>query len=149
MSKYARIAELLKGFHKNSVVFFNAQVVSVEGATCTVKIDNLKLDDVRLQPTTTGADNKVLLIPAKDTHVLIGSFSGDYSNLFVIAADEYEKVEITCNGVNLMETVSDLIGALSGTLVLTTSVGTATGNFDPGTIAKLKKVETQFKQILK
>lgn len=148
MSKYARLAELMKGFQKSTVVFFNSQVVSVEGATCTVKVDDLKLDGVRLQPTTTGGDNKVLLIPIKGTDALIGSFSGDYNNLFLIGADEYERLEITCNGVNLMDTVSSLIDALSGTLVLSTSVGAATGTFDPGTIAKLKQIETQFKQIL-
>jgi len=144
MSKYARIAELLKGFQKNSVVFFNAQVVSVEGATCTVKIDNLKLDDVRLQPTTTGADNKVLLIPAKDTHVLIGSFSGDYNNLFVLAADEYEKVEITCNGINLMQVLSTMLQALSNAQVITPA---GNGIFDPATKALLMQVENSLKMI--
>lgn len=149
MSKYAQLAQLMKGFQNSPVVFFNARIESVEGSTCTVKLDKLALSDVRLQPTTTGGDNKVLLIPTIGTDALIGSFSGDYNNLFLISADEYEKIEITCNDVNLMDTISDLIGALSGTLVLSTSVGAATGTFDPETIAKLKEVETKFKQVLK
>jgi hypothetical protein len=81
--------------------------------------------------------------------VLVGSLSGDFSNLFVLAADVTDRIEITCNGRNLMQNISDLIGVLSGTLQLTTSAGAATGTFDPATIAKLKSIETAFKQIFK
>lgn len=149
MDKYRRIAELMKGFQQSGQVFFPATVESVEGVTCTVKVDGLSVSDVRLKATATKTDNQVLLIPMKGSDVLVGSFSGDFSNLFVLAADAIDLIEITCNGQNVMRNISDLIGALSGTLQLTTSVGAATGTFGPATIAKLKSIETSFKQIFK
>ena len=149
MDKYRRIAELMKGFQQSGQVFFPATVESVEGTTCTVKVDSLSISDVRLKATTTKTENQVLLTPMIGSDVLVGSFSSDFSNLFVLAADVIDLIEITCNGQNLMQNISDLISALSGTLQLTTSVGAATGTFDPATIAKLKSVETAFKQIFK
>lgn len=149
MDKYRRIAELMKGFQQSGQVFFPATVESVEGTTCTVKVDSLSISDVRLKATTTKTENQVLLTPMVGSDVLVGSFSGDFNNLFVLTADVIDLIEITCNGQNLMQNISNLIGALSGTLQLTTSVGAATGTFDPATIAKLKSVETAFKQIFK
>lgn len=149
MDKYRRIAELMKGFQQSGQTFFPATVESVEGNTCTVKVDGLSISDVRLKATTTKTDNQVLLTPMEGSDVLVGSLAGDYNNLFILSADVIDTIEITCNGQNLMDTISDLIGALSGTLQLTTTVGAATGTFDPATIAKLKSVETAFKQIFK
>ena len=149
MDKYRRIAELMKGFQQSGQVFFPATVESVEGTTCTVKVDNLSISDVRLKATTTQTENRVLLTPVEGSDVLVGSLAGDYNNLFVLTADEIDRIEVTCNGQNLMRNISDLINALSGTLQLTTSTGPATGTFDPATIAKLKSVETAFKQIFK
>lgn len=149
MDKYRRIAELMKGFQQSGQVFFPATVESVEGNTCTVNVDGLSISDVRLKATTTKTDNQVLLTPMEGSDVLVGSLAGDYNNLFILSADVIDTIEITCNGQNLMDTISDLIGALSGTLQLTTTVGAATGAFDPATIAKLKSVETAFKQIFK
>jgi hypothetical protein len=149
MDKYRHIAELMKGFQQSGLAFFPATVESVEGNTCTVEVDGLSISDVRLKATTAKTDNQILLTPAKGSGVMVGSLAGDFSNLFVLAADVIDRVEITCNGQNVMQNISDLIGALSGTLQLTTSVGAATGTFDPATIAKLKSVETAFKQIFK
>lgn len=149
MDKYRQLAELLKGRQTRSEVFFTATFVSSQGDTCTIKVDDLTLDGVRMLPTTTKSENKVLMTPMVGTDVLVGSLSGDFSNLFVMSANEVDNIEITCNGQNVMTLISDLIGSLSGTLVLTTSVGAATGNFDPGTIAKLKNIEMAFKQIFK
>jgi hypothetical protein len=149
MDKYRHIAELMKGFQQSRQVFFPATVESVEGNTCTVNVDSLSISDVRLKATATQTDNQVLLTPAEGSGVLVGSLTGDYNNLFILSCDVIDVIEITCNGQNLMQNISDLIGALSGTLQLTTSVGAATGTFDPATIAKLKSVETAFKQIFK
>lgn len=149
MDKYRRIAELMKGVQQSGQVFFPATVESVEGNTCTVKVDGLSISDVRLKATTTKTYNQVLLTPMQGSDVLVGSLAGDYNNLFILSADVIDTIEITCNGQNLMDTISDLIGALSGTLQLTTTVGAATGTFDPATIAKLKSVETAFKLIFK
>lgn len=104
MNKRAQIAQLLGdivGKNRGGLVFFSAQVVSVQGDTCTVKIDELDLPDVRLTPTTTQRDETLLLTPAIDSFVLVGSLSGDLNNLCVLASDTLASVELTIGDISV------------------------------------------------
>lgn len=104
MNKRVQIAQLLGdivGTNRGGLVFFPAQVVSVQGNTCTVKIDDLELSDVRLTPTTTERHEMILLTPAIDSFVLIGSISGDYNNLFVVSADTLASVDLIVGDTHL------------------------------------------------
>ena len=92
MDKYRQIAELIQGFQRSGQVFFPATVESVEGNTCTVNVDGLSISDVRLKVTNDTNDDTVLFTPAKGSHVLVGSYSGDYSNLFVLYADSLSEL---------------------------------------------------------
>lgn len=146
MDKYRRLADLLKGRNEAKETFFTATFVSSQGDTCTINVDGLELDGVRLKPTTAQTENKVLLTPAEGSDVLVGSFSGDFSNLFVLSADVVDTIEITCNGQNVMELVSQLIQTLAKAQVITPL---GNGTFDPGVISQLNMIETSFKQIFK
>ena len=86
------------------------------------------------------------MIPAIGSDVLVGSFSGDLNNLFVLTADVIDKIELTCNGQNLMRLLSQLIQILSRAQVITPS---GNGTFDPGTIAQLNVIENSLKEIFK
>lgn len=146
MDKYRRLADLLKGRNETKETFFTATFVSSQGDTCTINVDGLELDSVRLKPTTAQTDNKVLLTPAVGSNVLVGSISGDFSNLFVLSADVIDTIEITCNGQNVMDLVSRLIQTLAKAQVITPL---GNGTFDPGVISQLNRIETSFKQIFK
>jgi hypothetical protein len=146
MDKYRKLAELMKGGRRSGQVFFPATVKSVEGNTCTIAIDGLMLSGVRLKSTTTKTSNQVLLTPLAGCNVLAGSLSGDLSNLFVISADVIDNIEITCNGQNLMQILSQLLQALQKATVI---VPQGSGTFDPGTIATLVQVEQYLKMIFK
>jgi len=147
MDKYRKIADLIKGFGSTAAqMFFPATIKSVEGNTCTVTVGDLSISDVRLKATTTKTDNQVLLYPAIGSDVLVGSFSGDFGNLFLLSADVIDKIEITCNGQNFMSLFSQLLQALSKAQVITP---TGAGSFDPGTIAMFKQIENLLKMIFK
>ena len=146
MDKIRQLSELLKGFQLNGQTFFPATVESVDRSTCTVKIDSLSISDVRLKATTTKVDNQVLLTPAVGSNVLVGSLSGDLSNLFVVSADVIDNIEITCQGQNLMELLSQMLQALQKATVIFPQ---GSGTFDPGTISILAYVEEQLKMIFK
>lgn len=112
MDRYAKIRDLLAGFHRSGQVFFPATVESVEGATCTVNVDNLPIPNVRLRPTTAKTENEILLIPEIGSSVLVGSHTGDLSNLFVLQSDSiseaYLKVDeisfkLDKNGIEINE----------------------------------------------
>lgn len=102
MDKRAQIASLLKGLTQtDGLIVFTAKVKSVEGNTCTVDYDGLALTDVRINPTTTSDDDKILLTPAVDSYVLIASLTGDLSNLCVLTADRLASVEITIGEISV------------------------------------------------
>lgn len=122
MNKRAQIAQLLGdivGKNRSGIVFFSAQVVSVQGDTCTVSIDELELSDVRLTPTTTERSDTLLLTPAIDSFVLVGSLSGDLNNLCVLAVDTLASLELTIGdiGVFIDKTGIVLNGGKLGGLV--------------------------------
>lgn len=146
MDKYRRLADLLKGRNESKEIFFTATFVSSQGDTCTINVDGLELDAVRLKPTTETNENKVLLTPAKGSDVLVGSQSGDFSNLFILSADVVDTIEITCNGQNVMKLISQLIQTLAQAQVITPS---GNGTFDPSVISQLNTIETSFKRIFK
>lgn len=87
MDKYRQIAELIKGFQRTGNVFFPATVESVEGVTCTVKVNNLSISDVKLKPTTDETNETLLLTPAIGSNVMVGSLSGDFDSLFILHSD--------------------------------------------------------------
>jgi len=104
MNKRAQIAQLLGdivGKNRGGLVFFSAQVVSVQVDTCTVIIDGLELPDVRLTPTTTERDDMLLLTPAIDSFVLVGSLSGDLNNLCVLTADTLASAKLTIGDISV------------------------------------------------
>lgn len=104
MNKRAHIAQLLSdivGKNRGSLVFFSAQVVSVQGNTCTVNIDGLELSDIRLTPTTTERDDILLLTPQVDSFVLVGSLSGDLNNLCVLALDTLASIKLTIGDIGV------------------------------------------------
>lgn len=146
MDKYRRLADLLKGRSVTKEIFFTATFVSSQGDTCTINVDGLELDGVRLKPTTVQTENKVVFTPAEGSYVLVGSFSGDFNNLFVMSADVVDTIEITCNGQNVMELVSQLIQTLAKAQVITPL---GNGTFHPSVISQLNMIETSFKQIFK
>lgn len=112
MDKYRQIAELLKSFQQAGQVFFSATVESIEERTCTVKVGSLPIPNVRLKPTTESTEEEILLTPKIGSNVLVGSFTGELSNLFVLQADSlseaYFKVgsmsfKMDKNGINFNE----------------------------------------------
>ena len=92
MDKYRRIADLLKGQQDKGQAFFTATVESVEGNTCTVKVNELTISDVRLKPTTTKTEDDIMLTPVIGSDVLVGTFSGDFRNLFILQSDEISEI---------------------------------------------------------
>ncbi|HBX45559.1 hypothetical protein [Limibacterium fermenti] len=100
MDKYRQISELMKGFQQNGQAFFPATVESVEGNTCTVVADGLSISDVRLKPTTEDTDNAFLMTPEIASDVLVGSISGDYSNLFIVYANSYSDIRLNVDEIS-------------------------------------------------
>ncbi len=117
----------------------NATVVYVDetNSSVTVKLDSgLELDDVRLR-SVIKAGNKVVLLPAVGTNILIGKIEGS-DDYVVIAVEEIDKIvyivgtvkfEVDANGILIQKgtetfkkIVDDLIAQIK-LIVVPTNVG--------------------------
>lgn len=94
-AKRIQAANLLKGLAKGFKCYFiQAEVKSIEGITCTVSIGDMDISGVNLQATEAAPTDSYLVIPKIGSMVLVGSLTGDYTDLVVIKCDSVEKIEL-------------------------------------------------------
>lgn len=96
MDVYAKIAQIIKAMGTaKGAILFPAEVKSVDGDTCTIKIGTLELTDVRLRAVVNKKSDKIVVTPQKGSKVLVADLSGgDYRDLAVLSYSEPEKVEL-------------------------------------------------------
>lgn len=90
-------------------------VVSVEDNTCTVRFGSMDVSGVRLRASESADDAQLLLVPRVGTAVIVGSLSGDLSQLVVLAVDAVERIEINggkLGGLINIEALTDKLNEL-------------------------------------
>lgn len=107
MDKYRKLGELLKSPAAVTAKLLAVKVVKVEGDKCTVKWGDAEITDVRLKATINGNKSKVLVTPALDSYVLVGSLTGDENDLCVLSVDEATKIEYMQGGLDLQADAND------------------------------------------
>lgn len=165
MDNIKKLGDMLAGLNKPALPLFNAEVKSIEGESCTIIINNIEIDDVRLKATINGKTNKILTIPAVGSMVLVGSLTGDLKDLAVLAVDEIAKLQYEQDGLQLLIDSTDgkvsignagtdlftlfqmLTDLLKAFKVFTPS-GPSGGPLPP-TIVSITNFETAFKTLLK
>ncbi|MDR3226132.1 MAG: hypothetical protein LBT56_00475 [Prevotellaceae bacterium] len=139
MDTYSGIKEKIRriaGTEKlQQTTVFPAQVEKITGTTCTVKIDELLMNDVRLRAVINNENEQLLITPKVGSYVLIVDLSGgEYRDLAVISYSEIDKIElkisettITTNangitienkGENLFKVLSDFITEVTKIIVI-------------------------------
>lgn len=95
-------------------------VVSVEDTTCTVRFGSMEVSGVRLRASEASDDAQLLIVPRKDTAVIVGSLSGDLSQLAVLSVDAVERIEINggqlgglINIQQLTDKINELVDAFN------------------------------------
>lgn len=149
------IRQLLGG---QRITIYQGIVKSVEGITCTVSFGALDVDGVRLRASLSENGSNLLVKPKTGTAVVVGSLSGDLSQLAVLAVDEAESItvngEITINGGKLgglinIEALTEKINAVIDTfnshthLVNTTGSATAQAGTAQAVTSKAAKLNKQ------
>lgn len=76
------------------ITVYQGIVVSVEDITCTVRFGEMDVSGVRLRASMVDDDAQMLIVPRKDSAVIVGSLSGDLSQLVVLSVDSVERIEI-------------------------------------------------------
>ena len=90
-------------------------VVSVEGITCTVRFGEMDVKGIRLRASEADEKAQMLIVPKKGSAVIVGSLSGDFAQLAVLAVDAVERIEINggqLGGLINIEALTQKINAL-------------------------------------
>ncbi len=96
MDKYSEIKKRIKNIAgKSEQNIFTAKVERVDGETCSVSVDGLTLNDVRLRAVINGENSKLIITPVKGSYVLVTDLSkGNYSDLAVLNVSEIDSITI-------------------------------------------------------
>ncbi|MFU8843479.1 MAG: hypothetical protein ACNA7V_06680 [Bacteroidales bacterium] len=92
MDKVAKAAEALTRALMKGDTLLYAQVKAITGDTCTVTIGQLELTDVRLKATDDGNQDKLLVVPAVGSMVMVGANNGSLRDLVVLKVDDPEVI---------------------------------------------------------
>ena len=100
MDSYKELAQLVQAAAgKASLTLMQGIVRKVDGVLCDVELSNITVPDVRLRASEASETGQLLITPAVGSAVIVGSLSGDLTQLVVLAIDRAES--ITINGGKL------------------------------------------------
>ena len=100
MDNYKELAQLVRSAAgKAQLTLMQGIVRKVGGLTCAVEIGGIAVPDVRLRASEAATGAQLLVTPKAGTAVIVGSLSGDLTQLVVLAIDQAES--ITLNGGKL------------------------------------------------
>ena len=100
MDSYKELAQLVQAAAgKTSLTLMQGIVRRVDGVLCEVELGNITVPDVRLRASEAAETGQLLITPAVGSAVIVGSLSGDLTQLVVLAIDRAES--ITINGGKL------------------------------------------------
>ena len=90
-------------------------VEAVDGITCTVRFGDTVVDGIRLRASEAKNSAQLLIVPKIGTAVIVGSLTGDFTQLAVLSVDEIERIEINggqLGGLVNIEALTDKINEL-------------------------------------
>ena len=100
MDNYKELAQLVRSAAgKAQLTLMQGIVRKTDGLTCEVEIGGIAVPDVRLRASEAADGGQMLVTPKTGSAVIVGSLSGDLTQLVVLAIDHAES--ITLNGGKL------------------------------------------------
>ena len=134
MDDYATLGAYLRDIRNttDTPTLCQGIVKGVSGNTCEVAIGPLVIDGVRLRASLTDDEGELLITPKVGSAVLLGSLTGDLSQLAVLQVDHAESITINggslgglVNIVQLTEKINALVDAFNSHTHQVSTTGTA------------------------
>ena len=94
MNEYSKLKDYLSGIGGNGIAIIQGIVKSVSGKLCEVEIGNIVIPDVRLRASELDDGGEMLVTPKEGSAVIVGSLSGDLSQLVVLQVDHIDSIVI-------------------------------------------------------
>ena len=135
-------------------------VSKIDGITCSCKFGNMEISGIRLRASFTERDRQMLVVPKVGSAVILGSLSGDLSDLVILQVDEIDRIEINggelgglINIKALTDKINELVQVFNshthnlaiGSVSVTGSSG-ASANTQPITVPAISDKASAFKQ---
>lgn len=115
MTPERRLADNIKRLSHTSLWLTQGEVTATDGITCSVKIGDAELSEIRLRASLTDNDRNILVVPKVGTSVVLGCISGDYNNMVVLQIDEIDSITINggeLGGLIKIKELTDKLNAL-------------------------------------
>ena len=121
MDNYKELAQLVQtAAGKATLTLMQGIVKKVDGVLCEVDLGNITVPDVRLRASEASEEGQLLVTPAIGSAVIVGSLSGDLTQLVILAIDRAESIVINggklgglINIEPLTQKINELIQALN------------------------------------
>lgn len=118
--------ELRQNLHKmlgpSALAVYQGIVTAVDEQTmtCSCRFGDIDISEIRLRASLTEHDRQMLIVPKVGTAAIVGSLSGDLSEVVVLAVDEVEKIILNggqlgglINIEALTQKINDLVDAFN------------------------------------
>ena len=133
MDEYATLRQHIRQMQPQRGFIMQGTVNSVNGNTCEVQVGSMAVPDVRLRASLTDDDHELLMVPKVGSAVVMGSLTGDYTQLVVLQVDHVESIVINggklgglVNIEQLTEKLNALVNAFNNHTHVVNTTGTAT-----------------------
>ena len=116
MDNYSQIRRALQDICKTDIkgYVFTAEVEGVSGQTCSVRVGDMRLTDVRLCSVDDGNSNNLVIRPKDNSQVLVMDMSeGQMRDLTVIKVSEVESITINGGKVGGLIKIVELTNKLN------------------------------------
>lgn len=98
---------------KTQMSIYQGIVSGVDGVTCSIRFGSQEVSGIRLRASLSDNDRQILVVPKVNTAVIVGSLSGDLSDLVVLKADEVESIEVNGGELGGLINIEDLTDKLN------------------------------------
>lgn len=94
MDDYRELRDRLKAFQPQRATLMTGVVVRIDGMEAVIRMGSIEVT-ARLRATALPGDGQLLITPAANSAVVLGSLSGDLTELVVLAVDKADRIEMT------------------------------------------------------
>ena len=138
------------------ITVYQGIVVDTDGITCTVRFGEMDVAGIRLRASEAPNEAQMLVVPKKDTAVIVGSLSGDLSQLVVLSVDAIERIEINggqlgglINIQQLTDKINELVDAFNSHTHLIPTAGVTCGPYTSVAPVNVPAIKTKAKKLAK
>ena len=139
MDQYRQLRDSIASLIPQRAAILQGIVKAVDGITCTVTVGNIDIPDVRLRASELDNDQQLLITPKVGSPVILGSLSGDLTDLAVLRVDQAASVTINGGSLGGLINIADLTQRLNDLVqAFNTHTHSVTVSHPGGTFTTLK-----------